>query len=242
MCPWWNRIATAEPAALDCKDAGSAYLTIQHPKVWPMSGFIYYLLAFTESVASVFGVRSPYEQPRYVVVQNLGQDTEVRRYEPRLAIEATVDEPDRDKAASQAFGLLFGYIAGANQSSQKIAMTVPVRTASERIAMTTPVETASRDNRVTMRFFLPVAVARAGAPAPLDPHLHLAEVPASTIAARRYSGIANQAARDRNTAILMLVLANTQWKPDGRPYRLSYDPPFAIPFLRRNEIAIGVAN
>ena len=205
-----------------------------------MSGFLYYLITFAESIGSVFGVRSTYEQPTYVVVQDLGDNNEVRRYDPRLAIEATVDDPDRDKAASQAFGLLFGYITGANRSGQTIAMTVPVRTASERIAMTTPVQTASFDGRLSMRFFLPSAVARAGAPAPVDPHLHLVEVPAATIAARRYSGIADQESRDRNTGILMSVLRNTPWKPDGGVFQLSYDPPFAIPFLRRNETAVEV--
>ncbi len=205
-----------------------------------MSGFVYYLVAFADSIASVFGVRSPYEQPHYVVLQDLGQSAEVRRYDPRLAIEATVDAPDRDKAASQAFGLLFRYIAGANQTSQTIAMTVPVRTASEQIAMTAPVQTSTGNDHLSMRFFLPAEVARAGAPAPLDPQLHLVEVPASTVAARRYSGIADQAARDRNTAILMSVLAHTDWKPDGSAFQLSYDPPFAIPFLHRNEIAIGI--
>ena len=93
-----------------------------------MSGFFYYLLTFAESVTSVFGIRSVYEQPHYAVVQDLGESVEVRRYEPRLAIEATIADPDRDKAAGEAFSLLFRYITGANQRDQKIAMTAPVRT------------------------------------------------------------------------------------------------------------------
>jgi hypothetical protein len=72
------------------------------------------------------------------VIQDFGQNVEVRQYDPRLAIEATVDGPDREKAAGEAFGLLFRYITGANQREQKIAMTTPVRTDSERIAITVP--------------------------------------------------------------------------------------------------------
>lgn len=205
-----------------------------------MSGFLYYLLTFAESITAVVGLRFPFEQPHYVVVQDLGQDVEVRRYDPRLAIEAIVDDPNRQKAASEAFSMLFRYITGANEQQQKIAMTVPVRTDSERIAMTTPVQTTSADGHLSMRFFLPRSVAEAGAPAPRDPHLHLVQVPASTIAARRYSGVADQVSRDQNAAILMSVLAKSSWTPEGEIFQFNYDPPFTIPFLRRNEVAVNV--
>lgn len=205
-----------------------------------MSGFLYYLLTFAESVTSVFGIRSVYEQPRYAVIQDLGESVEIRRYEPRQAIEATVADPNRDKAASEAFSLLFRYITGANQTEQKIAMTAPVRTESERIAMTTPVQTSVEEGRLSMRFFLPADVAKAGAPAPLDPRLHLVEVPEATIAALRYTGVMTQETRDHNAAVLMGVLARSTWRPDGSVFQFNYDPPFTIPFLRRNEVAVPV--
>ncbi|WP_428536110.1 SOUL family heme-binding protein [Rhodopila sp.] len=206
-----------------------------------MSGFFYYLLTFAESVTSVVGLRFPYEQPRYVVEQDIGHSAEIRRYDPRLAIEATIDDPDRGKAASEAFSLLFRYITGANQRDQKIAMTAPVQTRSERIAMTVPVQTTSANDQIAMRFFLPQAVEQAGAPAPLDPRLHLVRIPATTIAALRYSGIATQATRDQKAAQLKQILATTAWKPQGEVFQLNYDPPFTIPFLRRNEVAVTVS-
>ena len=136
--------------------------------------------------------------------------------------------------------MLFRYITGANQREQKIAMTAPVRTESERIAMTTPVQTATRNGQFSMRFFLPTDVAKEGAPAPLDPRLHLVNVPETTIAALRYSGVATQATRDHNAAVLMGVLARSVWKPDGAVFQFNYDPPFTIPMLRRNEVAVPV--
>lgn len=205
-----------------------------------MPALFYYLLTFAESVTSVFGVRFPYEQPRYVVTQDLGQDVEIRRYDPTLAIEANVRGSSREKAASEAFTLLFRYITGTNHDEQKIGMTVPVQIAAQPIAMTTPVQTTSDGGQVTMRFFLPKAVADAGAPAPLDARLRLVRTPEATIAARRYSGVADAAARDHNAAILMGALARSQWKPAGEIALLSYDPPFAIPFLRRNEATVPV--
>jgi hypothetical protein len=201
-----------------------------------MSAVLYYLLTFAESVTSVFGLRFAYEQPHYVVIQDLGQNVEVRRYDSRLAIQATVEGPDREKAASEAFSLLFRYITGANQRDQKIAMTAPVRTDSQRIAMTTPVQTTN----TSMRFFLPEAIAKQGAPTPTDPRLHLVQVPETIIAARRYSGVADQVSRDHNAAILLSAVAKSPWKTDGEIFQFNYDPPFAIPFLRRNEVAVPV--
>ncbi len=206
-----------------------------------MSGLLYYLLTFTELVASVFGLRFAYEQPRYAVIQDLSQNVEIRRYEPRQAIEATVSGGDRDQAASEAFTLLFRYITGANQGEQKIAMTAPVRIAEQaRIGMTTPVQTSMSHGQISMRFFLPRAVARAGAPEPLDPRLHLVQVPEMTVGVIRYSGVATPATRDHQAALLLGVLARSNWKPDGDMFQFNYDPPFAIPFLRRNEAAVPV--
>jgi hypothetical protein len=204
-----------------------------------MSGFPYYLVTFAESITSVVGLRF-YEQPRYAVLQDLGQSVEVRRYEPRIAIEAMVDGADRDRAANEAFGLLFRYITGANRREQKIAMTAPVRTETERIAMTAPVQTSTPAGRVSMRFFLPAEVASAGAPAPVDPRLRLVNVPTTTIAALRYSGVATQAARDHEAATLLGVLTRSRWQPTGAVFQLNYDPPCTIPFVRRNEIAVAV--
>nr|WP_294529714.1 heme-binding protein [uncultured Rhodopila sp.] len=206
-----------------------------------MSGFCYYLLTFAESLTAVVGIRSVYEQPHYVVVQDLGRNTEIRRYDPRVAIEATIEGKTRDRAASEAFGLLFRYITGANAGSAKIAMTAPVQTETQRIAMTAPVQTATDPSgTLNMRFFLPHSVAAAGAPAPTDPRLHLVDVPAETVAVLRYSGVDNAGARAEKKAELLDVLAKSPWRPVGEVFTLNYDPPFTIPFLRRNEAAVDV--
>jgi SOUL heme-binding protein len=208
-------------------------------------GFLYYLITFAESIISVFGLRGLYEQPRYLVEQVLGQGVEIRRYEPQSAIEATVQADDRDKAASEAFRLLFRYITGANRSSERIVMTAPVRSSdsSQRISMTIPVETAAPSSgALRMRFFLPRSVAMAGAPAPLDPRLRLVEVPAATIAALRFSGLSNAQARAEHRTLLLEALSKSSRRPEGEVFILNYDPPFSIPFLRRNEVAVKLSD
>jgi hypothetical protein len=209
-----------------------------------VSGLFYYLMTFAESLTSVFGYRGAYEQPRYVIIQPIGENAEIRLYEPRTAIEARVDiQGDRDKAASEAFGALFRYIAGANQRDEKIAMTAPVRTdtTSHRIAMTAPVQTTTQSGTLTMRFFLPRDVAANGAPVPTDQRLHLMDVPQTTLAVLRYAGVDSVAANTAKAAELMKLLAATDWQPKGEPFKLNYDPPFTIPAFRRNEAAIEVS-
>jgi hypothetical protein len=195
-------------------------------KIW------YFLSTFAESGLSVFGIRSPYEQPSYQVLQQIAPNIELRRYEARLAVETEMTPGNE----GEAFGRLFRYITGANAGGHMISMTTPVVVQPLRMAMTLP--TLSLDNARTMRFFLPRSVASAGAPAPTDPLVHVVSTPAVTWGVIRYSGIATSRVRAQETALLRDGLKRAGTPSQGAPIYLSYDPPFTIPFLRRNEVAL----
>jgi hypothetical protein len=202
-----------------------------------MSSFLYYLATAGESVLSVFGVRGTYEQPKYTVVGHIDPAVELRAYAPRMAVETAM----RNGNDGEAFGRLFRYITGANQGADKIAMTVPVEmkppTGGEKIAMTVPVEVGSEN---VMRFFLPASVVARGAPKPTDPLVHLVTLPPQTFAVLRFSGVVDDASRDAHEAALLAAVKGAGKHIEGTPSVLSYDPPFAIPFLRRNEVAVQV--
>ncbi len=199
-----------------------------------MSKLLYFLLTFAESGLSVFGIRDTYEQPAYTVVRSVTGDIEIRRYAPRMAVETAVS----GSQDGEAFGRLFRYITGANRAKQTVSMTAPVEETSKLIAMTVPVEVAS--GAQVMRFFLPAAVARAGAPEPTDPNVHLVTLPEETVAVIRYSGIPTETARQTHTATLRAALVRLGKTPDGAPSFMGYDPPFTLPMLRRNEVAIPI--
>ncbi|WP_457106939.1 SOUL family heme-binding protein [Methylobacterium sp. P5_C11] len=200
-----------------------------------MDRVLYALVTILESVLGIFGVRALYEQPAYTVVERLDRGVEIRGYAPRLAVETDA----RGQGDGAAFGRLFRYIAGANRAGARIAMTAPVESDGQRIAMTVPVE---QDGTGTMRFFLPRAVAAAGAPAPTESGIRLVEVPAERIAALRFSGRLTPEARAAQTRVLTDVLLAAGRRADGPPFVMGYDPPFAIPFLRRNEVAVRLAS
>lgn len=88
-----------------------------------------------------------------------------------------------------------------------------------------------------MRFFLPREVAEAGAPEPTEAGVRLVRVPAENIAALRFSGSITPEARAEQERILTAVLSTAGRKASAPPVFMGYDPPFAIPFLRRNEVA-----
>jgi hypothetical protein len=201
----------------------------------------YYGLLALESAVGVFGIRL-YEEPRYDVIDRVGDRVEIRRYGPRLAVEVELPTPG-EAGRREAFQLLFAYIAGANRTaaaeSDRIAMTVPVEVrGQEQVAMTVPVQTSQTNGLVRMRFFLPAKFDRDSAPLPVDNRVRLVTTPAETIAILRYSGSGID--RVQRETELTAALALSPWRAASGPYTLSYDAPFTLPFLRRNEAAATV--
>lgn len=205
--------------------------------------------AFTLSACSLFGVRDGYEQPPYTVVQTLGEDVEIRRYPPRLAAQATVEADDQDDGTNAAFRLLFDYITGANEPNAEIAMTSPVAVDragkgsadGAEITMTTPVETSAEDGRVTMRFFLPAGYSATDVPRPSDDRVRILELPEETVAALTYAGARDGERAAAQQASLRAALEESgAWRPAGAAVSYYYDPPWTLPWFRRNEAVVPV--
>jgi hypothetical protein len=60
------------------------------------------------------------------------------------------------------------------------------------------------------------------------------------VAVLRFSGVPNPAAVAEARARLVAALPATRWDAAGEPVAWFYDPPWTIPALRRNEIAVPV--
>jgi hypothetical protein len=207
------------------------------------STLAYHAALVFEGLIGVFGIRL-YEEPRYDVIDRVADRIEIRRYGPRLAVE--VELPAVGKSArDEAFRLLFAYIAGNNGAPEsgsraRIAMTTPVEIRErERLAMTVPVQATETGGTLRMQFFLPSDYSARTAPKPRDPRVRVVTVPGETIAALRFSGTGSDFAERQSE--LIGKLEGSQWRATGAPYALNYDAPFTIPFLRRNEAAVAVA-
>ena len=205
----------------------------------------YYAILAAEALLGIFGIRL-YEEAPYEVLTRLGRRLEIRRYGPRMAVEARLPtaESQHGDARNEAFNLLFAYIAGANHGAplqrggvESIAPVAASRT--ERIAMTVPVQTLETSGELYMQFFMPARFDISNAPQPADARLRLCERPTETIATLRFNGTARDLLR--REAELTSMLSSWRWRPVGQPCVLFYDAPFTIPCLRRTEIAVPVS-
>lgn len=178
-----------------------------------------------------------YESPDYRVTSKLGA-IEIRKYEPYMVAETTVDA-SLDDAGNQGFRILAKYIFGDNRGSQKIAMTAPVaqeKTEGTKIAMTTPVTQERTGDRYTVRFMMPSELTREELPAPNDERIAIREMPARTVAAIRYSGTWSKRNYEKHLGALYEALRAEGFEPTGEPTWARYNPPFTPWFMRRNEI------
>lgn len=179
------------------------------------------------AACSVVGIRTGTEQPRYEVVERIADGVEIRRYPALLAAETTVPGTDGATARGQAFRRLAAFIFGDNRSGGKIAMTAPVTTGPDAAGM-------------TMRFFMPATYDRASLPEPVDPSVRIVELPDAMLAVLRFTGSTAPAAVARRAMELERILAGSSWRASGQPFAMFYDPPWTLPFLRRNEVAVPV--
>lgn len=203
------------------------------------------LLILLQTGCSLVGIRST-EEPNYSVLRN--QDRfEVREYDALLIAQTLVDARF-DEAGNIAFRRLFGYISGDNEAASEIAMTAPVmaidanRARGEKIAMTAPVTGEETAPGWRFAFVLPSTYTLATAPVPSNPEVSLAQVAARKVAVLRYSGTWSETAYQKNLQLLQTWMQQNRLEAGSLPRVAGYDPPWTLPFLRRNEIMIDVKN
>jgi hypothetical protein len=173
----------------------------------------------------------------YEVIRELGA-VELRRY-PGMVIAKVEGRGDT------GFNLLFRYITGNNRTREQLEMTAPVisggsgpKARSERIAMTAPVITGGG----SLAFVLPKGYTMDTAPLPLDPEVVLEEMPPRTLAVLRFSGRWTEGNFKVRARAMLEHLEEAGVKPKGEVFAMVYNPPFTPPFLRRNEVAVEVAD
>ncbi|MGV1088086.1 MAG: SOUL family heme-binding protein [Mycobacterium sp.] len=193
-----------------------------------------------EAGGTIVGIRHGTEEPSYTVDRKVG-DIEIRSYGPRIAAETTVDA-DEDAARNEGFRRLAGYIFGGNTTKTKIAMTAPVAQQNEKIAMTAPVASErGADGQWVIRFFMPSKYALESLPTPNDDRVRLVTVPPDRVAVLRFAGILSTKAVASRTGELLKFLRDNGIETVGEPMGWFYDPPWTLPFLRRNEVVVSIA-
>uniref|UniRef100_A0A0D9YT70 SOUL heme-binding protein n=1 Tax=Oryza glumipatula TaxID=40148 RepID=A0A0D9YT70_9ORYZ len=176
---------------------------------------------------------------------------EIREVESYYVAETTM--PGRSgfdfSGSSQSFNVLASYLFGKNTTSEQMEMTTPVFTRKgepdgERMDMTTPVITkkSANENKWKMSFVMPSKYGP-DLPLPKDPSVTIKEVPAKIVAVAAFSGlVTDDDISQRESRLRETLQKDSQFrvKDDSVVEIAQYNPPFTLPFTRRNEIALEV--
>lgn len=180
------------------------------------------------------------EHPKYNVVERNG-NIEIRDYAPMIIAEAEV-KGERREAIGKGFRIIADYIFGDNTTAQKVPMTAPVmQQGSEQIAMTAPVTQEGDGNTWRVRFVMPSKYTMETLPKPNNPAIVLKAIPERRFAAIQFSGIArNETLTQYNTELDQYLSSKRLIKLSPPSYAF-YNPPWTLPFLRRNEVLVEIA-
>ena len=191
------------------------------------------------------------EEPSYQVLKQ-SEHFELRQYESQLIAEVTV-QGSLSEASNKGFRLVADYIFGNNQVSQaasnqseKIAMTAPVviEAQSSKIAMTAPVvvekKGASEQQQWTLYFVMPKSYRMDNLPKPNNPQVQIKEIKNKKVAVIRFSGWVDEEKLADRTAELQTWMKQEQLMAIGDPQLARYNPPWTLPWWRRNEVFIPV--
>ena len=206
-------------------------------KKWTMITSIIALILIVGVLAGP--VMSNVEKPDYKVIQS-EQNIEIRQYEPMIIAEVEVDGK-REDAIGDGFRLLADYIFGNNTVQQVISMTAPVQQKeNQNIAMTAPVQQQSTGKSWRMSFVMPSKYSMDSLPVPNNNRVRLKEILTKKFVVIEFSGTNSNENVTEHENQLMNYIEENQIKINDSPKYAFYNPPWSLPFLRRNEVMIEI--
>ena len=161
-----------------------------------------------------------YEEANYEVVKQ-NKVYEIRKYSDRLAVETETSDQN------SGFKRLFKYISGNNRGNRKIKMTTPV----------TQVE---KNGSMTIQFYLPSKFKKYNTPSPSNSDVKIINIKGGYYAVIKYSGSDNTASFQSHKILLKSYLRADKILIISPPIRASYNRPFTLPKLRRNEVMFKI--
>ena len=173
------------------------------------------ILVILISILTFSSQTMAYEEANYEVVKE-NKEYEIRKYSDRLVIET-------NSIDGNGFRKLFNYISGNNEESQEIKMTVPV---TQEI----------KNGNMTMQFYLPLKFNKDNAPKPSNSDIKILNIEGGYYAVIKYSGRSSDKNFLKNKNILEKQLKQDNITIISPPIRASYNSPFTLPMLKRNEV------
>ena len=198
------------------------------------------IVLITIGLASWGPIMSNVEKPDYVVTLSKN-NIEIREYKPMITASVRVSG-ERKEAIRKGFRLVADYIFGNNAISTKIAMTAPVeQRESQKIAMTAPVQQQLDGQSWEISFVMPKEYSINTLPTPKNSEVTLAEIASKQFVVIKFSGRNTDSNIEEYTNQLEKFAVDNSIQTIGSPKYAFYNPPWTLPFLRRNEVMLELA-
>lgn len=165
------------------------------------------------------------EAIRYDVVEKFGK-VEMRDYPPHVSIEIKIKGECRS-TVNTAYRVLGEYLAGKNDAEKKIEMIMPITQ-------------QGFEDVWKLAFSLPLEYKIDSLPKPLVSHVKLIDNPEKRYVATKLSGFASEKDVDSSNKRLMDYVFPNNLRVISQPITAFYNPPWALPFFRKNELMIEV--
>ena len=183
------------------------------------------------------------EEPKYSIVET-DDKFELRAYAPMIIAEVSV-QGSLKSASNQGFRLIADYIFGNNIASngekQKVAMTAPVTVQAQPKLLNVTQQGGAQEQEWKVHFVMPSEYSMSALPKPNNPKVELKEVSQRYYASLRFAGLTGEKKVARKTKELQEWMATKNLTAKGQPELARYNPPWTLPFARRNEVLIEVA-
>lgn len=166
---------------------------------------------------------SKYETLDYDVVLS-DDEFEIRKYFNFYIVEY---ENTNDPEIKEGFRTLFTYISSDNKENEKISMTTPV------------IKKESKEMK-KLAFVVPAKFADQ-IPEPNNPNLNILKFEEGLFAVIQYSGFSGDSKELHKSIELKSWLLDKGYQSYSKAMTASYNAPFSLPMLRRNEIWIRVS-
>jgi hypothetical protein len=183
------------------------------------------------------------DEPEFKLV--LKEDKfEIREYAPKIIAQVEIFG-DFDDASSKGFKILADFIFGNNTSndgSSKIEMTAPVEMEplSQKINMTKPVLTEGNYNNWIVSFIMPNKFTLEKLPKPNNKSIKILSLPKEKYAVIVFSGLVRESSYQEKEKLLNQFIKEKKLKASGEIKIARYNPPWTLPFFRRNELMIKI--
>lgn len=178
---------------------------------------------------------SKIEEPEYQILSK-ENNIEIRQYN-KMIIAETVLYASRKEAVKQGFRILADYIFGANEQKLKIAMTAPVKQKIAKVRFNLVAQ-----EKWQISFVMPSKFQFADLPKTNNKAITLKEIAAKKYLVIKFNGLASVNKLNDQLTTLLNYSKKNKLKTTEIVIFAFYNPPWTLPFSRRNEIMLELSS